>query len=49
MMSMTEATEAGLGIGLYQMARLLAGRLLDAEKITALFQNSNQALTRLIQ
>jgi molecular chaperone HtpG len=34
---------------LYQMARLLAGRLLDAEKITALFDNTNKALTRLIQ
>ena len=34
---------------LYQMARLLAGRLLDAEKITALFENTNTALTRLIQ
>lgn len=33
----------------YQMARLLAGRLLDAEKITAMFQNTNAALTRLIQ
>jgi molecular chaperone HtpG len=34
---------------LYQMARLLAGRLLDAEKITALFENTNQALKRLTQ
>ena len=34
---------------LYQMARLLAGRLLDADKIAALFENTNQALTRLIQ
>jgi molecular chaperone HtpG len=34
---------------LYQMARLLAGRLLDAQKIAALFENTNNALTRLIQ
>jgi molecular chaperone HtpG len=34
---------------IYQMARLLAGRLLDAQKITALFASSNQAFMRLIQ
>lgn len=34
---------------LYEMARLLAGRLLDADKIKGLFENTNQALTRLIQ
>lgn len=40
--------EAGLEV-VYQMARLLAGRMLDTKTITTLFENTNQALDRLIQ
>jgi molecular chaperone HtpG len=34
---------------IYQMARLLAGRMLDANQITELFQSTNASLSRLIE